>query len=255
VDFFIIIIGFFIGIIVGCTGMGGAALMTPLLIFIGIQPLTAIGTDLAYSSVTKIFAAWQHYKLKTIDLTVVFLLALGSIPASLFGVGVIAYLQRNYGEIANLFVMKLLGVVLVFAAFFIFWRTFTASGSLKEIRGHTYSKKRKLITVLLGAIVGFLVGMTSVGSGTLITAALLFIYPLYGCTVVGTDIFHAVLLTGSGGLAHFFAGNVNLFLMLNLLVGSIPGVVIGAKLNSRLPDKFLRIVLAAIILIVGIKLF
>ncbi|MFQ6093430.1 MAG: sulfite exporter TauE/SafE family protein [bacterium] len=258
IDLKVSLIGFLIGFLIGLTGMGGGALMAPILIFfLKVPALFAIGTDLVYSSITKIFGAWQHYKQGTVDLKVTFYLASGSIPASLLGVRTIRLMQENGALNVDLFVMRALGIALVLVAVILFIRVFNGHevASIESKNEHIPRVRRKGVTVLLGAVVGFLVGLTSVGSGTIIIAVLVFIYPyLTASKIVGTDIFHAALLVSVAGLAHLYSGNVNLPVVGSLLIGSIPGVLAASRLTLRIPNRILRGILAVVLLSAGLKL-
>ncbi len=252
----ILLSGLAIGFLVGLTGMGGAALMTPLLILIlGVKPLLAVGTDLAYSAVTKAFGAWQHLRQGTVDLGLSFYLAIGSLPGAVLAVMVLGQVQARYPEFIDSFVTRALGLVLVLVAVIISLASFTGGENRgQKINALSLHGWQKALTALGGALVGFIVGLTSVGSGTLIVAMLALFYRLPSNRIVGTDVFHAAILVSVAGLAHWKAGNVNFPLMANLLLGSIPGVLLGAKLSLKVHEKALRKVLALVLLWSGLKL-
>jgi len=252
----IAILGFGIGLLVGMTGMGGAALMTPLLIYAGgVRPLVAVGSDLVYSAATKIFGAWQHARQKTVDFSVVKLLAVGSVPGALLGSALVRYLSLHYSFNVDHILTRILGATLVLVALFLFARALSRNGNFLFIKHHEPSEHpEQPVTIVLGAIVGFLVGLTSVGSGSLIVPFLILLYPLTAARVVGTDIFHAAILTTVAGAAHLLNGNVDFALVGNLLLGSIPGVLLGGHLTIKIPQRILRGALAIALFASGIKL-
>jgi uncharacterized membrane protein YfcA len=252
------IIGFSVGFLIGLTGIGGGSLMTPVMIlFLGIRPTIAVGTDLIFGAITKIFGSFIHYRQKSVNGPVVVLLALGSVPSSLLGVHLISLIKKNYGSLVDAFVMKTLGATLIIVAIIMVLRVFFPSKEIRtdETAIENYTASRKVQTVLLGAIVGFLVGLTSVGSGSLIVPVLLFLFPrLSSKTVVGTDVFHAAILVSVAGLAHLQSGNVEIPLVISLLIGSLPGVYLGSKMNMKTSEKVLRPILASMLMITGLKL-
>lgn len=262
--------GFTVGLIMGMTGMGGALIMTPMMIFLfGVSPSVAVGTDLIYSSITKLFGAYQHWRQKTVDLTLVKWLSAGSIPGALIGVLLIFYLQHHLNVTQfNGTIGKLLGVIYLLIAGLMLYRFLkskpgaitpgeTAPGATAP--GATtpgpsslpYPPKSRLLAI--GAAGGFVVGMTSVGSGTLFIALLLFVYPIASNKLVGTDLLQAVLITGTAGLAHLYIGNVNLKLVMELLIGSIPGILIGSRLTMKAPDIAIRAALMLMLVLSGMK--
>jgi hypothetical protein len=251
----IAIIGLFVGCMIGLTGMGGGALMTPILIlFLGVKPTLAVGTDLAYAAVTKVFGGLVHLRQKTVEPKIVLYLALGSVPSTLLSVQLVVWIKHNYGTLVDVIVMKALGTGLIILAVVLVLKSFLVR-KIKQKHPVTVGHGRKWFTVATGATVGFLVGLTSVGSGTLIVVALLFLFPaLPSKRVVGTDVAHAALLVSAAGLAHWHGGNVEWPLVSNLLIGSIPGVFLGSRLTAHVPDGYLRPVLASLLLITGYKL-
>jgi uncharacterized membrane protein YfcA len=249
----IIVMGFLVGSLVGLTGVGGAALLTPVLILLGIHPSIAVGTDLAYNSITKFFGSLQHWRQKTINLKLVKYLAIGSIPSAILAVGVL-HLFDSFFHNQELVIKHALGYVLILVAFATIAKTFLMNKfEWNRIQMKPLYEKRSL-TIAIGAVVGFIVGLTSIGSGSLFALAMLYLYKMTPSELVGTDIAHAFLLVTSAGIIHAGIGNVNYMLVLNLLLGSIPGVVLGSTLSSKLPTKPLRAILAIMLLISGIKL-
>ncbi|MCQ6279123.1 sulfite exporter TauE/SafE family protein [Bacillus sp. EB600] len=249
----IIVMGFLVGSLVGLTGVGGAALLTPVLILMGIHPSIAVGTDLAYNSITKFFGSVQHWRQKTINFKLVKYLAIGSIPSAIIAVGLL-HLFDSFFHNQELILKHALGYVLILVAFTTLAKTFLKNKfEWNRIQMKPLHEKRGL-TIAIGAIVGFIVGLTSIGSGSLFALAMLYFYKMTPSELVGTDIAHAFLLVTSAGIIHAGIGNVDYMLVLNLLLGSIPGVVIGSTLSSKLPTKPLRAILAVMLLISGIKL-
>lgn len=249
----IIVMGLLIGFLVGLTGVGGAALLTPVLILLGINPSIAVGTDLAYNSITKLFGSIQHWKQKTIDFTLVKYLAIGSIPSAIFAVGVL-HLFDSFFHNQEQVIKHALGYVLIIVAIATLIKTFMKEKyDSNRFQLKTLEEKRTL-TIAIGAVLGFMVGLTSIGSGSLFALAMLFLYQMRPAELVGTDIAHAFLLVSAAGLMHAGIGNVDYVLMFNLLLGSIPGVMIGSGLSTKLPAKPLRTILALMILISGFKL-
>jgi uncharacterized protein len=234
--------GFGIGLLVGMTGMGGASLMTPLLILVfGIEPVTAIGTDLFYGAVTKTAGAWRHLKHGTVHRGLAFWLAVGSVPAAIGGVFVIEFLQNNYGEdeVKNL-ILGMLGATLLVVGVATLLRAFFLRAQIPERAAlHLYGP-HIAGAIITGALTGFVIGLTSAGSGTLIAIALILLFRLTPQRVVGTDIFHAAVLLWAAGIAHWIGGNVDMVLAANILIGSIPGVLIGSSLAVKAPQGILR---------------
>jgi uncharacterized protein len=248
-------VGLFVGLLVGMTGMGGGALMTPILIlFHWAKPVMAVGTDLVWGTLTKSVGAFVHYRQETVDFTIVKRLAYGSIPGALIGLGFLSYLHRQGADTVDKFVVRMLGIVLMCVAASLFIRCVWRSRT-KDARPPANMQGAARLTTLVGAVVGFLVSVTSVGSGSLIVACLV---PMYATLplrrIVGSDIFHAVLLVGVSALGHFGLGSVNLPLLAGLLVGSIPGVWLGSRLSSVFPEQVLRPILASTLMFVGYKL-
>lgn len=249
----IIIMGMLVGFLVGLTGVGGAALLTPVLVLLGISPSIAVGTDLAYNSLTKFFGSLQHWRQKTVNLKLVKYLAIGSIPSAVCAVGILHVFDsffHNQDEVLK----HALGYVLILVAITTLVKTFMKEKfQWNRIQMKSLEEKKGL-TIGIGVALGFIVGLTSIGSGSLFALAMLFLYKLTPSELVGTDIVHAFLLVTVAGLLHAGIGNVDYVLMFNLLVGSIPGVIIGSNLSSKFPAKPLRALLAIVILLSGITL-
>ncbi len=247
------IAGLLVGVLVGLTGVGGGSLMTPLLVLMfGVNPKTAVGTDLLYAAVTKIFGSAVHGWRETVDWKIFRRLAMGSIPGALAALFVLQSVGR-VGKSTEGVIQLVLGVMLIVTAMAaIFQKKLIAFASDHD---PLYERNALVPTVLLGFILGVLVSISSVGAGAIGVTVLLMLYPKLPISrIVGTDIVHAVPLLLVAGAGHWFVGDVNGTLLFNLLVGSIPGVIVGSLLSSRAPDKYLRPALAAVLLAVGIKL-
>ena len=245
--------GFLVGFLVGQTGVGGGSLMTPLLVLLfNITPATAVGTDLLYAAVTKTVGTLVHGLHQTVDWRVVLRLASGSTPATLATLLLLSrtgLAGREGGAIASI-----LGIMLLLTAVsLVFRRQFLAFAG-PHLEGIPAKRIAKL-TIALGAALGFLVTISSVGAGALGVTALLLLYPRSPIAViVGSDIAHAVPLTLVAGLGHWWLGSVNWPLLLSLLCGSLPGIVLGSHIATRVPDVVLRMTLAAVLSVVGARL-
>ena len=250
----IIIFGFGVGALVGMTGMGGGSLMTPLLILIfGIKPVTAIGTDIFYAAVTKTVGAWRHLRIGTVNLPLTFWMAAGSVPASVLGVWLISVLQDSFGEERlESIVYALLGGTLLMVGIITLARALILSKLIEEREDFELKRRHKVAAVVIGATTGFVIGITSAGSGTVIAILLISIYRLTPRRVVGTDVFHAAILLWAAGIAHWVGGNVDFHLAGNILIGSVPGVVVGTHFASRAPVGFIRTALGVVLVASGI---
>lgn len=255
-----ILFGLLVGFLVGLTGVGGGSLMSPYLLAIGIPAPTAIGTDLVFATITKLVGSTQHYRLKSINFQVVLFLALGSVPAGLLGVVTVNWIQTVFPAATVEYYLKTaIGAVVVFVGATLVLRFFIPErnerGDIARWDGSSkMTLKRRTLTILLGAFAGYLVGLTSIGSGTMIAIILLLVYPLTTSVIVGTDIAHATILSLVVGVAHAASGNVNFGLVGTLLIGAVPGVVIGSRMTKAVPGKLLRVVLAAMLIFVGTRL-
>jgi len=235
--------GLIVGLLVGATGMGGGALMAPVLIWLGIRPLAVVGSDLAYSTIMKLFGAAQHARFGTVEWPTVRRLALGSVPGALVGVAILRQVRENQVDavITHTLALTLIVVAATMLLSALFPRTRPAAVPTWGL-------------TLAGFVVGALVSITSVGSGTLIVALLALSTSLSARSIVGTDIVHALLLVAVATAAHFQAGSIDPGLTANLLLGAIPGVLIGSRLGVRLPERALRPTLGVVLLISGLKL-
>lgn len=249
--------GFAVGLIVGVTGVGGGSLMTPLLVLLfGVSPATAVGTDLLYASLTKSLGGWVHSRKGSVDWKVVSLLAMGSLPAALLTILLLKYLSLDEKTLRGL-VTSVLSVALLATATALLFKDAIKKIARRE-DGSIYELHHRYLpaaTITVGAVVGALVTISSVGAGVLGTVALLFLYPrMPSVKVVGTDIVHAVPLTALAGMGHLALGTVDLVLLASLLVGSLPGIYIGSHLSAKVPEKILRPMLATMLLIIGLKM-
>jgi uncharacterized membrane protein YfcA len=237
--------GAIIGFLIGMTGMGGGSLTTPFLILVlHVRPVLAVGTDLIYASITKLVGTATHLRQRTVDLRVGGLVIAGAVPAALLGVFTVSHM----GGGADGFVKKMLGGTLILVAVSVFVRLFFKAPE----RIH---RQRPWLTVTLGGVVGFLVGVTSVGSGTLMMGLLLLAYRILPTDkLVGTDVFYGFVISAVAGVAHLTAGHVEWALVASLLIGSIPGVWLGSKLSKRTPENVLRPALAGVLLLSGLRM-
>jgi uncharacterized protein len=253
-DPLLIIAGLITGLLVGATGMGGGSLMTPLLIFLfNFNPTMAIGTDILHGAVFKSFGALRHRRLGTVRARLAGWMLVGSAPASLLGVWTATYLTDRYGDSVDSVQGRVLGYTLLFgSAAFVAKALLHSSGPAASL-GRLTTRDR-IIAVSIGLGGGFIVGLTSVGSGTLFALAMLLAFPLAAKVVVGTDIAHASTLLWVAGVGHLAAGNVDVSAIGWLLVGSIPGVLVGSQVSIGLPETALRFSLAAVLALSGLKL-
>jgi len=250
------ITGLLVGFLVGLTGMGGGALMTPILIlFFGFSPTTAIGTDITYAAVTKVVGSWRHRRLGSVDMPLALWLAAGSVPAALLGVAAVTYVRDRYGDVINGILYRAIGGALLAVAILLVVKVVMhvdqEAHHCVDIRMTT---RRKIATVALGFFCGFVIGLTSVGSGTFLAVFLILFYPLTTDRIVGTDVFHAMILLCITGLAQIGVGNVDLWMVAALLMGSIPGVLVGSQLTKLAPNRLLRLCLAAVLFLSGLAL-
>lgn len=246
--------GFGVGMLVGLTGVGGGSLMTPLLVLaFGIHPAVAVGTDLLYAAVTKASGTVIHGFNATIDWWVVRRLATGSVPAA----AITLVLLHHFGSAASSRVITpALAVGLLLTAGTLLFRGKLAKLAAEWQARHSLSRARTTqLTILVGALIGTLVTLSSVGAGAIGVTALLFLYPnMPTVRIVGSDVAHAVPLTLAAGFGHWLLGGTNWPLLVSLLAGSIPGIIIGSHLAPRLPDKVLRPLLASVLVAVGAKM-
>ena len=246
-----IVIGFCVGTLIGMTGVGGGVLLLPILIFLlHSPPIVAVGSDALFNFLTKIGSSYVHLTKGTVRKKLVLGLAVGSIPGSILGVGLLRDLRQAYGNGVNTFITTTVGVLLILVPTLLLFQS-----QIEERVANRPPTMRSIIGVAaIGLLAGFLVGMTSVGSGSIIMMLLLLFYSFSPKVMVGTDIVHAVLLTGVTSLLHFKMGNVDLSLVGLLVIGSIPGGVLGSHLSTRMPVPWLRRLLCAVLLATGARM-
>lgn len=248
------LVGLLTGLLVGMTGMGGGSLMTPILVFLfGIPPATAIGTDIAHGAAFKTVSAVQHRRMGNVRARLAGWMLIGSAPASLLGVLLNVELVRRYGDDIESVLGQVLGAALLFGAVGLVAKSIVQR-DLGPERKWRLSNRDRVAAVLIGVFGGFIVGLTSVGSGVFFGLTLLVIFPLRAHKVVGTDIFHAAVLLYVAGAAHWAAGNIDFGILGWLLLGSIPGVLIGGRLTLSIPEQSLRLILAGVLGLAGVKL-
>jgi uncharacterized membrane protein YfcA len=265
VDLRFSLIGLLIGFLIGLTGMGGGSLMTPIMILVmGVKPLIAVGTDLAYGAITRVFGSAIHLSQGTVHRKSAYLLGAGSVPATILGVGLITEIKKSNPALVNTLLLHAIAWALIVVALVLVakpavttWAERIGKKSSGDWRDGLQSlgDTKPWILPIIGAVVGLLVGLTSVGAGSLIIVLLLFLYPRWQSKdLVGTDVFHATILVSAASIAQLFAGNVNIPMMLSLLLGSIPGVLLGSRLVVSFHEHLLRLSLASVLLISGAKL-
>jgi uncharacterized protein len=252
----LIVFGLGVGVLVGMTGIGGGSLMTPLLILVfGIQPVTAIGTDLAYGAVTKTVGGVKHLRQKTVDLKLSTWMALGSVPAAIGGVYVLEAIQKAAGQdFDDLLLTVLAGALLLCGVATLGRALFLKRLDEKERDSAEMTTRSKVAAVAMGIFVGFVLGVTSAGSGALIAVGLILLFRLVPRRVVGTDVFHAAILLWAAAAAHIVAGNVDFALAGTILLGSVPGVWLGSHWSVRVPVPALRTTLAILLIGAGLAL-
>ena len=248
-DWIVVGAGLVVGMLVGVTGVGGGSLMTPFLLFYGVPPTVAVGSDLAYAAVAKSLGVWLRHRAQAIDWRAAGLLMLGSLPASAL---VIAWLRisGSNGDEFELLITRVLAVCLLITA-----ATLLFAGQLRAARSHAPElPARGLATVVAGFALGAMVTLSSVGSGAIGTAILLLLYPRWPvATVVGTDLAYAVPLTASAAIGHLFLGHVDFQLTASLITGAIPGTFLGTRLGLKLHDAVVRGVLGLLLAGLGIR--
>lgn len=246
--------GFAVGVIVGLTGVGGGSLMTPLLVLLfGVHPATAVGTDLLYAAITKSGGTVVHSRKGHVDWKIVGRLAAGSIPAAAITILILSQLPKRSAEMTHLISVSL-GIALLLTACAIIFRKRILEFALKH-EDSFVQRHIGPVTVAVGAVIGVLVSISSVGAGALGVAALFFLYPhLPAVRIVGSDVVHAVPLTLVAGIGHWWLGSVDWSLLGALLLGSLPGIWIGSHISAKVPDRILRPILASMLVLIGAKL-
>ncbi len=251
-----IIAGLAVGFIVGLTGVGGGSLMTPILLWFGISPATAVGTDLLYAAITKAGGVVVHHRQRNIDWKITGWLAAGSVPAALLTV-LALHLVKPDVDTLNSVIKQALGLALILTALAIIFKKALLGLAKHHASDWLNLPQRRLnqLTVVTGLLLGVIVTLSSIGAGALGTVALFMLYPLLPTSrLVGTEIAHAVPLTAIAGLGHAGLGNIDWFVLTSLLAGSLPGIWLGSRLTGRAPDAILRPCLAVMLALVGGKL-
>ena len=254
--------GLLVGFLVGLTGVGGGSLMTPFLVaVVGVPAPTAVGTDMVFATLTKLTGSVQHYRQRSVNLEIAIFLGLGSIPAGLLGVATIEWMQRNFdAETLESVMITIIALTLIVVGASLIYREYFMAPRDESPKPGVWdgkspmSRRRRIYTVLFGATGGYLVGLTSIGSGSVMAVILLLLYPIAPAVIVGTDIAHATVLSLVVGIAHMTQGNVDFGLAGTLLLGSIPGVLIGSRIAPWLPGKPLKAILAGMLIFVGVRL-
>jgi hypothetical protein len=246
-----ILIGFLVGTLIGLTGLGGGVLLLPLLIFgLRVPAIIAVGSDAVFNFFTKIGSSVLHLRKGTVRRRVVLALAVGSAPGAMAGVAFLTHLRHLYGDGVNDFIKSAIGLLLVCIPTLLMFQ-----GRLEERMANKAPTTKSFVGMgFIGLLAGFLVGMTSVGSGSIIMMLLLLFYSYPPKIMVGTDIVHAVILTGITSVLHFRLGNVDPVLVGSLLIGSIPGGLLGAQLSTRVPVLWLRRILCTLLLATGARM-
>jgi len=247
--------GLLIGSLVGLTGMGGGSLMTPILVIVfGFDPTYAVGTDIVHGAIFKSFGAVRHRRLGTVHARLTVWMFLGSGPLSLVGVWVADVIKHDYGASAQTIESYAVGAALVAGGIGFLAKSFIRRGVQPSNAPFILGRRDKVVAIAIGAVFGFVVGLTSVGSGTFFGLVMLLVYPLTMAKIVGTDIFHAAALLWVAGIGHMIGHNVDYHATAWLLIGSIPGVLFSSRFTVRLPDLVLRVSLGTVLTLSGLKL-
>jgi uncharacterized membrane protein YfcA len=246
-----IFVGFVVGTLIGLTGLGGGVLLLPILIFgLRVPAIVAVGSDAAFNFLTKIPSSFVHLSKGTVRRKVVVALAVGSVPGSILGVRFLQHLRVLHGAGVNDFIKAAVGILLILVSTLLLLQRRIE----EQVANRPPTAKSFAGMAVIGLVAGFLVGMTSVGSGSIIMMLLLLFYSYPPKVMVGTDIVHAVALTGVTSLLHYRIGNVDPSLVGYLLIGSIPGGLIGSQLSTRVPVLWLRRILCVILLSTGARM-
>ena len=229
--------------------------MTPLLILVfGVKPVTAIGTDIFYAAVTKTAGGWRHLKLKTVNMPLAWWMAAGSVPSAIVGVWLLDVMKRKLGEDLDETVFAILAASLLVVGAATLLRGLLLADKIEERESFEIHTRHKIAAVGIGATTGLVIGLSSAGSGTLIAIMLIAVFRLTPQRVVGTDVFHAAVLLWAAGIAHVFSGNVDFLLAGNIVIGSVPGVVLGSNMSVKWPQGILRTALGVILIAAGVTI-
>lgn len=247
-----VLIGTVVGALVGLTGLGSGVLLLPILIFgLGVPPIVAVGSDAAFSAFTKLGAGFLHWRQRTVDWRLVGCLVVGSLPGAFGGVLLLARLRTVYADGVNNILRSIVGALLVLIPLLLLIQGMVANVALTSNRQKARSR---VGVVLIGLFAGFLVGLSSVGSGTVVLVLLVLLTQCSPAILVGTDIVHALILTGFTTLLYLRMGTVDFSLVTTLMVGSIPGALVGVRLSSHLPSLWLKRVLCLTLLATGVRM-
>lgn len=256
-DTYNIVAGLFVGILIGTTGMGGGSLMTPILIWLfGVAPTTAIGTNLCFSALTKLIGSGVYIRNNSVDWLVLRRLSIGSIPAAMTTLWLIH--MMGVSCIPDKILMSMLGVVLLLTAVVVLFKPSIYS-FFRTVNPYKYihlKKHQSKATIIMGAILGVTVSLTSIGAGTLTSVVLVYLYPsrMNATRLVGTDIVHAIPLTIVSGFGYLLMGEINFSVLASSLVGSIPGIILGSYVGTNIPEKWLRVAITSVMIIIGCKM-
>lgn len=255
IDPLVVLFGLGVGVLVGTTGMGGGSIMTPLLILVlGTQPVVAVGTDLAYAALTKTVGGWQHLRRGTVDVELCGWLAVGSLPGAVVGVWLVGRLEAALGPSFDTTLLAVLAGAILLTGVATLVRSLWPGSRNEVFQADVHRRGLRPATVVFGFLVGLVLATTSAGSGALIALGLILVYRLTPRRVVGTDVAHAALLLWVAGAGHVATGNVDLPLAGTILLGSLPGVWLGTRLSTRLPEHGLRPLLGVVLLAAGLGL-
>lgn len=264
IDLAPLLFGLLVGFLVGLTGVGGGSLMTPFLVAaMGVPPATAVGTDMVYATVTKLAGSVQHYRQRSVNVEVAVFLGVGSIPAGLLGVATLEWMKHvlDPGILKSTMITIIAATLVLVGASLIYREYFMPERFAGDVPKpgvwdgkSPMTRRRRSYTVFFGALGGYLVGLTSIGSGSVMAVILLLLYPIAPAIIVGTDIAHATVLSLVVGVAHMTQGNVDFGLAGTLLLGSVPGVLIGSRVAPWLPGRPLKTILACMLVFVGLRL-
>jgi len=250
----LVLAGLLVGTLVGLTGMGGGSLMTPILVLLfNFDPAVAIGTDIAHGAIFKSVGAVQHRRMGNVQARLSGWMLVGSAPMSLLGVWLASWLATRYGGGVESTIGRVLGGALLFGSVGLLAKNFVGAKAASEAP-FVLTRRDRAAAVLIGIFGGFIVGLTSVGSGVFFGLTLLVVFPLRAHKIVGTDIFHAAALLYVAGLGHAIAGNIDFGAVGWLLIGSVPGVLLGGRLTLSFPERPLRLLIAAVLGLSGLKL-
>ena len=244
-ELLMILFGVGVGLLVGATGVGGGSIMTPLLVVVaGVPPVSAIGTDLFYAAVTKTVGGASHFRRSTVDLRLSLQLAVGSVPAAVAAVFLLSYVEDRVGFAIDTPLIVVVAIAIAICGIAMLWQTLFPP----PLRPERAPRHQWVAAIASGAIVGFVLGLTSAGSGAVLALLLIAVFQLAPHRVVGTDVFHAALLLWAASIGNIILGNVDFALAGLLLLGSVPGVLVGTRISVRLPALALRCALAGVLL-------